>query len=345
MFIDYLIVLKRLGHEVVAIIKYDAPYADHISQLGISVKKIKNSFGYYDFFAIKEIQNLLLEFDADVVMSHIGRSISLSRRAAGKIKSKKIFTIAVNHSMNVKRSIGADFIFSVNKKIFYRTVDLGQDKSGTFAIPNAVDLPETISSVRQINLRQQDVVTIGVMGRIDETKGFQYAIKAIKNLEKISPKKFILKLAGTGIYQEVLRKLVKELKLENKIEFIGWVSDKKSFFESIDIFCSTSSEETFGLVLLEAMKYHKPIIATDTDGTKEVLRDGIDGIVIKVAPRVDTDKRLTQAILEMVKNTDLTNKIVENANFRLYTKFSYHSLEKLMREVFGKVDLKKLLIV
>ncbi len=41
-FIDYTVVLKKLGHEVVAIVKEDAPYADKISELGITTKKIAN---------------------------------------------------------------------------------------------------------------------------------------------------------------------------------------------------------------------------------------------------------------------------------------------------------------
>jgi hypothetical protein len=53
-----------LGHEVLAIVKTDAPYFDKALELGIEVRKIPNNFGDYDFFAAKKIQNILEEFNS-----------------------------------------------------------------------------------------------------------------------------------------------------------------------------------------------------------------------------------------------------------------------------------------
>ena len=124
-FIDYSVALKKLGHEILAIIKNDAPYAAAVENLGITVKKVPNKLGFYDIFTVKKIHEILQEFNADAVIAHAGRSTVLARRAIAKIKNK-IFLIAVNHSMNVKRSIGADIILSVNKEIFLRTINAGQ---------------------------------------------------------------------------------------------------------------------------------------------------------------------------------------------------------------------------
>ncbi len=197
-FVDYLVALKNLGHEVLAITKTDAPYADEVEKLGIKVKKIKNNFGYHDIFAVSNLKNILQEFDADIVLSHAGRAASLSKKVAKKIKNKKILEVAVNHSMNVKRSIGADIILSVNKEIFFRTIDAGQSENSSFVISNAVDLKDAIANIPKVQLHEKEVIVIGTMGRLDESKGFACAIKAIKNLQKLSNKKFILRIAGSG---------------------------------------------------------------------------------------------------------------------------------------------------
>lgn len=333
-FVDYLVVLKKLGHEVLAVVKTDAPYAEQISAFGISLKKIKNRFGYHDIFAVKEIAGILHDFDADIAMAHIGRSMVLMNKAIKKIK-KEVLLIAVNHSMNVRRSVGADVIFSVNKKAFHRTIDLGQAVDKSFVIPNAIDLEGAPEIAAEVDLRKKETVVLGAMARIDDKKGFEYLIKAIAKLKQ-SPQKFILKIAGLGPYEAKLRVLIKELNVENEVEFLGWIKNKKEFFASIDIFCSASDNETFGLVLLEAMKYCKPIIATNTDGSKEVLYSEIDGLIIDLKPLANLEDRIISAVLKFVNEPDFLNLLVKNGAKKVREKYSYQALENRMKEIVGK---------
>ncbi len=87
-FIDYSSVLKNLGHEVLAIVKTDAPYAEKIEELGVRVEKIQNNFGDHDFLAVSKIQKILEKFDADIVFCHIGRAMVLARKAIKKTNKK-----------------------------------------------------------------------------------------------------------------------------------------------------------------------------------------------------------------------------------------------------------------
>jgi len=280
----------------------------------------------------------LQENDIDAIFAHAGRAIVIARKAIKKIKNKKIFLIAVNHSMNVKRSIGADIILSVNKAIFYRTIDAGQSENNSFVIPNAVDLSDAITAAPQINLKEKDVIVIGGIGRFDKAKGFRFAINAIKKLESLSDKKFIFRLAGSGPREHYLHKLTKELKLESKVEFCGWTKNKKEFFSSFDILTFTSERETFGLVLLEAIKYRKPIISTNADGPKEILRDGVDALIVKLDPNDDAvAQHFAEAILKIVNDEDLANKLVQNSFARLQEKFSAKALEERIGEIVGMI--------
>lgn len=336
-FLDYTNALKNLGHEVVVILKTEAPYAGELEKLGVVVKKIENKFGYYDFFAVRNIQKILAESQADIVISHIGRATVLTRKAVKKITNKKIFQIAVNHSGNVKRSVGADIVLSVNKRIFFDTVEAGQNEERSFVIPNAIDLSDALEPSPQASLQEKQKITIGVIGRLDRSKGFDYAIKALKNLEKISDKNFILKIAGGGYYEPVLRDLVKQLGLENKVEFLGWIKNKKDFFNSIDIFCLPSKNEPFGIVILEAMKFAKPIISTDADGPLEILTHEKDALMVDLNPQSNTEERIAKAIMRIVSEAELANELVKNAAQKLRAKYSYAALEKRLGEIVGKV--------
>ncbi len=339
-FIDYLQVLKNLGHENLAIVKDDAPYADKVLGLGINLKKIPNKFGDYDFVAINELHKIIKDFGAEAVIAHVGRSMILMKKAIKKIKKHKVFLVAVNHSMNVKRSIGADLVFSVNSEIFHRTIDAGQALDTSFVIHNAVDVSDAIISAPRVNLQKQSVITLGAMARIDDKKGFDHLIKAMIQLKKTAAEKklkqkFILKIAGTGPFEEELQILRKHLKLENEVEFCGWISDKKSFFESIDIFCSASDNETFGLVLLEAIKYRKPVIATDTFGSKEILRDKIDGVIVALKPIESLDQRIANNVIELIERPELFDALIENSFIRLNQRFSLTALQRQIKEIVG----------
>jgi glycosyltransferase involved in cell wall biosynthesis len=336
-FIDYLMLLQKLNHKLLAITKEDAPYKDKVTELGIELKTITNHFGYHDFFAVKKIRKILEEFEADAVIAHVGRSVVLVRSAIGK--NRKVKLIAVNHSSNVKRSVGSDVILSVNKEIFFKTVDLGQSAATSFVVANAVDLSDAISVAPHINFSEKNEIVIGAMGRLEKCKGFDVLLYALAELQK-SDKKFLLKIAGSGVEEKNLRNIAANLGLEDKVEFCGWIKDKKKFFEKIDIFCMPSTDiagETFGLVLLEAMKYRKAIVTTACNGPKEVVRDKIDGLLVSLKGNDALEKRLAKAILEIVNNQELHDAMIQNSFTRLEEKFSYSALEKRLAEVVGKV--------
>lgn len=335
-FIDYSRILRdNLGHEILTIIKQDAPYAEKLEQLNIPFKKIKNNFGYHDIFAVNAIKKILEEFNADAVVAHAGRSMVLARKAIKKIKNKKIFEVAVNHSMNVKRSIGADVVISVNRSMFFNTIDKGQDETKSFVIHNAIDLSDAVTTAPHLNLQDKKIITLGVIGRLDKAKGFRYAVKAVKLLENHPDKKFILKIAGVGSKEPWLRDLIEELQIVDRIEFLGWIKDKKPFFDSIDIFLLPSQRETFGLVVLEAMKFRKPIIACDADGPKEIIRDEVDGLLICLEPLQNVEYRIVEAIEKMISQPQLVKNMIENSFARLNDKFSFEALTKRLQEIFG----------
>jgi len=332
-FIDYLSALKKLGHTNIAILKEDAPYAAKIEDLGISVIKISNKFGYYDVFAINRIKRIVEDYAANIVVSHANRSNVLVRKALRKIKSKKIHQIAVNHSANVKRSIGSDIVISVNSKIMAKTVDLGQSYDRSFVVPNAINL-EGIVVDKPVSFTK-DKIVIGALGRFDRTKGFDLLIKAVAELKKVSEKKFVLKLAGAGYFEQDLKKLVKDFGIEDRVEFLGWISDKSEFFSGVDIFCIPSKNEPFGIVVLEAMKYGKPIVATSADGPMEILSNGKDSIIVNLQPEESVADSLSKAFQKISSDEFFANNIVKNATEKLLKKYSYEALEKKLAEIVG----------
>ncbi|MFM7620192.1 MAG: glycosyltransferase family 4 protein [Alphaproteobacteria bacterium] len=344
-FIDYINIFNQLNHHNFAIVKQDAPYGNVAEKLCSKTLKITNNFGYYDLLAINKIKNFLLENDVDYVFAHAGRSIALAVKAIAKISNKKILLVAINHSNNVKRSIKADLVISVNKKIFYKTVDLGRTPHNSFVVHNALDLSNIQEIKSIIDLENKSEINLGVIGRFHKIKGFDQAIKTLKfiydpqnkNLfsDKLLSKKINLIIAGIGEEENSLRKLVEEYRLENNVKFLGWV-DQSEFFNKIDIFLQTSNIESFGLVTLEAMKYKKPIICTNTDGSKEIIRNEIDGLKVNIEESKELSEQFSLKIDRLVSDNNFTNILVNSSYKRLQEKFSYNNLKNILLEIVGK---------
>ncbi len=334
-FIDYCIAIKSLGHDLLAIINCDSDYGTELTELGIKFVTLKNRYGEFDLVATAALKKILLEHKIEAIFAHVGRSMILAKRAAKKIRPKilpqNISVIAVNHSNNIKRSLGADIILSVNKKNFYKTVDAGQEAQKSFVVANAISL-DGASEPYQLQLRNKTKIVIGVMGELTANKGFDRVISALKILNSTG-NGYTLKIAGVGKEESRLKKLAEGV----PVEFCGFVTDKKNFFESIDIFCLSSFSETFALVLLEAMKYRRPIVATACEGPSEIIADGVDGILVEIEPKTTLSNRLAVAINKIRSDDELANFLVKNAYQKLAAKFSYESLKKHLREIIGEV--------
>lgn len=117
-------------------------------------------------------------------------------------------------------------------------------------------------------LNDNEFNIVGV-GRLEEHKNFQLAIRALKNVN-FDYKFYIL---GQGVYENELKKLVRELRLEDKVIFAGFVNNVNDYIYSSDIQLLPSRFEGFSLALIEGIYYGKMVFALDTANHKEILGD------------------------------------------------------------------------
>ena len=94
--LDYCIILKQMGHEVLAILKNNAPYIKQFIDAKIPVKIINNRFGYFDIFAIKQIKTIINQFEPNVIISNGGRSQYLVKNSLKTMRLPQIISFASN---------------------------------------------------------------------------------------------------------------------------------------------------------------------------------------------------------------------------------------------------------
>lgn len=132
------------------------------------------------------------------------------------------------------------------------------------------------------------------VGRLIEEKGVQVSLKALSRLDKCVNWDFTI--AGDGLYKEELIKITKELKLEDRVIFLGDTNNVKDVYQNSDVFIhSCIWEEGFGITLVEAMASGKLCICSNTGAIPEIVDRNYGWLV-----KANDDKDLVNALIDCI---------------------------------------------
>ena len=143
--------------------------------------------------------------------------------------------------------------------------------------PNAVDDID-----RQPGKSGRNILTVARLDRHDRGKNIDAVIKAVALLKHRNVE-CILQIVGEGPLEPELASLARELAVEDRVEFLGRVSDASltGIYAQASLFAMPSSKEGFGIVFLEAWLHGLPVICGTEDAAAEIVREGIDGFAVK----------------------------------------------------------------
>ena len=261
-FLDYTEALLATGHFVGAVTHPNAAVNKALDAMNISQTTLPNK-GVWDKAAARKLGAFARALRADIVIAHGNRAIAFATEAL----RGDIPVVAVAHNYHFQYMHRADMIFALTHHMARALHDqTGIPLDRVCIMPNMMRM--TGGGFVRHTWREPPM--IGAMGRFVPKKGFDVFLRSLALLKERGYE-FRARLGGGGECERSLKRLVRKLELESRVEFTGWVSDKQAFFDSIDIFCLPSHHEPFGIVLLEAMAQKLPIVATDTEGPGEML--------------------------------------------------------------------------
>jgi len=296
---------------------------------------------------IPSLYKELMKIPQESVMHvHVGRAISpeISLLISNKKKIPYIAHIRTNSEpisligkiilkpykrLFLKRVLkDAKKIITLNKdykNLFAKTYDL--DKKKFVVIPNSTDFK--IIDKNKILIRK-DIREILFVGRLTPEKNIDLIIKSIFLLEN---REIILNLVGDGEYKDKLINLVNKFNLTNQINFIGILNRKdlyKQYLKS-DLVILPSKVECFSSVLLEAMATGVPIIASDIPGTRSVIKNRYNGLLVEPTP-----EKIAQAIDKLIKNPKLRERLAKNG-LKEVKKYSWDKIVEQTEKVYEEV--------
>jgi glycosyltransferase involved in cell wall biosynthesis len=199
----------------------------------------------------------------------------------------------------------------------------GFDSEKLVVIPNGVDLARFDSAANldanPLGLAK-DRRAILFVGRLDKQKGLDRFFHELPAIFRALPQHDLV-LVGSGPLKDSLARLAARLRIADRVQFLGWQPDATSLISAADILVLPSRWEGMPNVVLEAMAAGKPVVATQAEGTVELL--GIAAIEQTAA--VGNWRGLRERLLEIAQNPQLSADLGQRNRSRA-AQFSIHAM-------------------
>lgn len=309
----------------------DGPFISIMKKMGMTVDYFPGLNSIMGLNKVLCLINFIKKNKIDLIHAH-GARVNFWGSIAALLTGIPI--ISTEHNIDLWRqdtfsfNMIDKFTFFINKirigvspavcKMLYKQ---GINSDKIVCIENGIDVDRFNCKFNKIAKRDEfkvpiEAKIIGTIGRLTEQKGHIYLIESAAHFLNVFPSSIIL-IVGDGPLMETLKKQVKKLDIENKVIFAGHRDDIPEIMSIIDIFVLPSITEGLPLVLLEAMAAKKPIVASNVSGVPDVIKNGIEGLLIP-SKRPDL---LAEKINYLIKNSKHAAKLAQAAFNKVSRKY------------------------
>lgn len=300
---------------------------------------------------IRGIQRVAREFHADVIHAHM---FDISVYAALAAAFSRIPMIATIHGyadlkggrwkiaakLTVLR-LWARFVVFVSADLAHKVLNefpLIRPRAET--IRNGISVPSADPGNQRHESALSGRFIFGSLGNIRAPKGYPILLEAVAMACAEEPS-IRLRIAGepdrAGLYEELVARRA-SLGLENRVDFLGHVSDVRGFLDGLDGVVSSSLSEGLPLSIMEAMAHGLPVVATRCGGIPELIEHDVHGLLCEPG----NARELADAMLRMVREPMSAYRLGKAARERAQTEFSLDvmcdSYERLYRAAVGHAD-------
>lgn len=199
-----------------------------------------------------------------------------------------------------------------------------------------VIISEEEKKSRRENLALGKSFTVGIVGRIEPQKGQWVVIDAIEKLihRGIDARALIIGHAMSDEYLNTLTKDVVMRGLKDRILFTGFTREAQAMMQLCDVMVLATENETFGLVLIEAMMCGVCVVASDSGGPLEIIDDGVNGVLFKTFANDD----LADKLLLLQQDPPLREAFAMAGKQKAIEKFESQKQFEELRMVLEKMD-------
>jgi len=263
LFVDLCRALAARGHEVLAVCHPRGEAAGLLRGVaGLSLEAVPVA-GVWDLLAVRRLRALLAARRPALVGAHLARAAYIAGRAARPLG---IPVIAKTHNyVDLKYYRRVDAFVTITDDQRSYLLRAGVPAARIEVIPNFSSIPPAAAVTAAGN-------ELAMVGRLVPKKGADVLLRAMARLVR-QGMDVRLRVAGDGGERERLVALAASLGLQDRVHFAGWQWDIAGFLDGASLFVLPSLDEPFGIALIEAMARGVPIVATATQGPREIMTE------------------------------------------------------------------------
>jgi glycosyltransferase involved in cell wall biosynthesis len=207
-----------------------------------------------------------------------------------------------------------------------------------YMVPHSKALMEQVETSKSCINKSQYLKFLYV-GRIDARKGLDLLLQACALMQQKGFTNYKLQIIGTGQQRSELEEFAENQGLTERIEWLGWVDygSLGQYFRDADVFVFPTLEDTWGMVVLEAMGFGKPVLCSKWAGASELILDNENGYLFDPYQPESLAKIMSHLIQNPHKIAPMSHKskqiiaehVPENAA-KLFVDVASHVLQKRM---------------
>jgi len=295
----------------------------------------------------KTVDKIYRNFKFDLIHAHVALPDGYAGMLiAQKYKNPLVITIhgadfykTVFRNRKCKENIEKAINFS-NKSIIVsnKLKKVGEEElkinsNKIIVIPDGINQNEVFKRKSNLLRKYENKKIILSASHLIKTKGIDFNLKAITRLKGKYPNLIYL-IIGGGNKRKDLEKIVKNLGLQDNIEFLGQLPHNKvmEYISICDIFSLPSWKEGFGVVYIEAMAHGKPVIACKGEGPEDFIKDKGTGILVKSKDV----KSLVEAIDFLFSNPEKAKEIGKRAKRLVLENYTWEKIAGRLIEIYKK---------
>lgn len=316
------IALAQGGDAVLPVVRGDPPRLARLRAAGLDPVALRFG-GRLDPFTRPRARRVLEDFGADVAIAWMSRAAfhaprgrwTLVGRLGGyyPLKYFRRCDHLVGNTRDIVRWIGAQ----------------GWPRARVHYLPNFVaDFTGEAPAPRAALGVPDHAPLILALGRLHAVKGFDVLIRAAARMPDVH-----VAIAGEGPERGALTALVRNLKLGDRVHLLGWRADNGRLLRSADVFISSSNHEPLGNMILEAFSANVPVVAAASEGPREIISDGTDGILVPVSD----DATLASTVLTLLADPVRAASVAAAGRARYQAEFSESVVVASWRELLTRL--------
>lgn len=332
---------------VVCCIGRKGPIGAEIEATGVRVEELgKLRKGGFDREIVPLLRALIRRERIDLVHAHMYHANLYGRLAAFREGVPAVISV---HNTYVRPKIlrrvvnrwlarRTPFILAGSEAIRDDIVKYdGVPPGKVHVIPYGVDAEKFHCALSREEAREKlglpgDRFLVGTVGRLEEQKGQKYLIDAAGRLRREGREATLL-IVGDGREEDRLRERARREGVGDAVLFLGTRRDLPELFRAMDVFAFPSLWEGFPIALLSAMAAGLPVIVTPVGGVPEVVKDGINGLIVPAGDPV----ALAAAIWRVHEDPVTASDLGGAAEATIRNRYSHRTTARRIMEIYDQV--------